>query len=77
MTVSSHRIHEPKDADALYVAGQKGFPSRSFGGGQKREVRPDTEPLLVIAGFGAAVRTMPQPQELKTYFEMLRAGLRE
>ncbi|MDU6307320.1 MAG: cysteine desulfurase family protein [Clostridium sp.] len=77
MTVSSHKIHGPKGAGALYVAGQKGFPSRSFGGGQEREVRPGTEPLPAIAGFGAAVRAMPQPQELKAHFETLRAALRE
>lgn len=75
MTVSSHKIHGPKGAGALYVAGQKGFPSRSFGGGQEREVRPGTEPLPAIAGFGAAVRAMPQ--ELKAHFETLRASLRE
>lgn len=77
MTVSSHKIHGPKGAGALYVAGQKDFPSRVFGGGQEKNVRPGTEPLPAIAGFGAAVRAMPQPQELKAHFETLRDKLRE
>ena len=77
MTVSSHKIHGPKGAGALYVAGQKDFPSRAFGGGQEKEVRPGTEPLPAIAGFGAAVRAMPQPQELNAHFETLRTALRE
>ncbi|WP_283608812.1 cysteine desulfurase family protein [Faecalispora anaeroviscerum] len=77
MSVSSHKVHGPKGAGALYVAGQKGFPARTFGGGQEKNVRPGTEPLPAIAGFGAAVRAMPQPQELKAHFESLGACLRE
>lgn len=77
MSVSSHKIHGPKGAGALYIAGQRSFPARTFGGGQEKGVRPGTEPLPAIAGFGAAVRAMPNHKELKAHFEGLRAALRE
>lgn len=76
MSVSSHKIHGPKGAGALYVAGKSKFPARVFGGGQEKEVRPGTEPLPAIAGFGAAVGELPQPQQLQTHFETLSALLR-
>ncbi|MCR5484069.1 MAG: cysteine desulfurase [Clostridiales bacterium] len=66
MSISSHKIHGPKGAGALYIRG--GFKKdragvrispRTFGGLQEKTLRPGTEPVPAIAGFGAAVRALP------------------
>lgn len=77
MSLSSHKIHGPKGAGALYVAGGRHFPPRSFGGGQERELRPGTEPLPAIAGFGAAVRALPPAAEQEQHMKELNHMLRE
>lgn len=54
ITVSSHKIHGPKGAGALYV--RKGLPLPPFllGGGQESGLRSGTEAVPNILGFGAA-----------------------
>lgn len=54
LTLSSHKIHGPKGAGALYVRKGKRVLPRQFGGLQEQPYRPGTEPLPAIAGFGAA-----------------------
>ncbi len=70
MSVSAHKIHGPKGVGALYVRG--GFKNdkaavkmhaRTFGGLQEKTLRPGTEPVPAIAGFGAAVTALPDTQE--------------
>lgn len=77
LSISSHKIHGPKGAGALYIAGGRRFPARSFGGGQERELRPGTEPLPAIAGFGAAVRVLPDLAEHERHMQSLNQLLRE
>lgn len=59
MSVSAHKIHGPKGTGALYVGKNAHIAPRVFGGGQEKNVRPGTEALPLIAGFGAAVRALP------------------
>lgn len=59
MTVSSHKIHGPKGAGALFVKKGSRLAHHVFGGGQEHGIRPGTEPLPAIAGFGAAADALP------------------
>ncbi len=59
MTVSSHKIHGPKGAGALYVRKGVKIAPHIFGGGQEQGRRPGTEPLPAIAGFAAAADALP------------------
>ncbi len=55
ITVSSHKIHGPKGAGALYVAPRlKSFPAYLIGGGQESNLRSGTEATPAIFGFAAA-----------------------
>ncbi len=54
ISVSSHKIHGPKGAGALYIRKGLRLPAILSGGGQENQRRPGTEPLPAIAGFGAA-----------------------
>ncbi|MBQ7596341.1 MAG: cysteine desulfurase [Clostridia bacterium] len=59
MTISSHKIHGPKGAGALYVRKGAKIAPHIFGGGQEQGKRPGTEPLPAIAGFAAAADALP------------------
>lgn len=54
ISVSSHKVHGPKGAGALYI--RKGLPLPAFllGGGQEGNYRSGTEGMPAIVGFGAA-----------------------
>jgi len=55
ITVSSHKIHGPKGAGALYISPRlKSFPPLMFGGGQESGYRSGTEATPAIFGFAAA-----------------------
>lgn len=54
ITVSSHKIHGPKGAGALYIREGLLLPPYLYGGGQERNFRSGTEALPAIVGFGAA-----------------------
>lgn len=55
ITVSSHKIHGPKGAGALYISPRlKSFPAFLLGGGQENGLRSGTEAMPAICGFGAA-----------------------
>ena len=55
ITVSSHKIHGPKGAGALYISPQlKSFPALLLGGGQEGNYRSGTEATPAIQGFAAA-----------------------
>ncbi len=56
LTVSSHKIHGPKGAGALYVRRGVRLPGIVTGGGQEGGVRPGTEPMPAILGFAAAAK---------------------
>ncbi len=55
ISVSSHKVHGPKGAGALYISPRlKSFPPLLLGGGQENGMRSGTEAIPVIAGFAAA-----------------------
>lgn len=58
MTVSSHKIHGPKGAGALFVADNVRINPVTTGGKQEKQLRPGTEAMPAIAGFGEAVRQL-------------------
>ncbi len=74
LTVTAHKIHGPKGIGALYIRKGVRILPRTFGGEQERKIRPGTESVPLIAGFGKAVELIPdlkkQSQaikELNTY----------
>ena len=55
ITVSSHKVHGPKGAGALYISPRlKSFPALLLGGGQEGGLRSGTEGTPAIFGFAAA-----------------------
>ncbi len=55
ISVSSHKVHGPKGAGALYISPRlKSFPPLLFGGGQESGFRSGTEGTPAIFGFAAA-----------------------
>ena len=55
ITVSSHKIHGPKGAGALYISPRlRSFPALLLGGGQESNLRSGTEGTPAIFGFAAA-----------------------
>lgn len=59
ISVSSHKIHGPKGAGALYISPRlKSFPPLLLGGGQEGGYRSGTEGTPAIFGFAAAAAAM-------------------
>ena len=54
MTVSAHKIYGPKGVGALVLDSAVDIKSIVQGGGQERGLRPGTENVAAIVGFGAA-----------------------
>ena len=70
ITVSSHKVHGPKGAGALYIGPQlKSFPPLLIGGGQEASLRSGTEATPAIFGFGAACAAMAQTMAQDTAHE--------
>ena len=72
MTVSSHKIHGPKGAGALYIRKGIKITPRAIGGEQEKKIRPGTEAMPAIAGFAAAVRALPNIQNELEQMKILR-----
>jgi len=55
ISISSHKVHGPKGAGALYISPRlKNFPALIQGGGQENGFRSGTEGTPAILGFAAA-----------------------
>lgn len=55
ISVSSHKIHGPKGAGALYISPRlRSLPPYLYGGGQESGLRSGTEAMPAIVGFAAA-----------------------
>lgn len=73
MSVSAHKIHGPKGVGALYMKKGVHLTPHTYGGGQEKNVRPGTESMPLIAGFGVAVKALPDLSgELKAMEELNR-----
>ena len=61
ISVSSHKIHGPKGAGALYISPKlKSFPPLLLGGGQESGYRSGTEGTPAIFGFAAAAAAVSE-----------------
>lgn len=59
ISISSHKIHGPKGAGALYISPRlKSFPPLLMGGGQEGGYRSGTEAVPAIFGFAAACQAV-------------------
>lgn len=59
ISVSSHKVHGPKGAGALYISPRlKSFPPLLLGGGQEGGYRSGTEGTPAIFGFAEACATI-------------------
>lgn len=55
ISISSHKVHGPKGAGALYISPRfKSFPALLLGGGQESGFRSGTEATPAIFGFAVA-----------------------
>ena len=54
MSMSAHKIYGPKGVGALYIKDRERLTSIFIGGGQENKIRPGTENLAGIVGFGVA-----------------------
>jgi len=76
LSMSSHKIHGPKGAGALWIREGANILPLFNGGDQEQEIRPGTENVPGIVGFGKAVQyyidhyegEIPGLQELKIEF---------
>lgn len=59
VTISSHKIHGPKGAGALYIRKGVKIHPHVVGGGQEKGIFSGTEALPAIIGFGAAIKALP------------------
>ncbi len=79
LTVTAHKIHGPKGVGALYIRKGARIVPRQYGGAQESKIRPGTEAIPLIAGFGKAVELIPdlkeQNEKMKRLCEYARAKL--
>ena len=54
VSLSAHKVHGPKGVGALVLAGECPVQPLVYGGGQEQALRPGTENVAGIVGFGVA-----------------------
>ena len=60
MSISAHKLYGPKGVGALYIRQGNILPAILHGGGQENNLRPGTENIPGIAGFGLAAELATQ-----------------
>ena len=79
VTVTAHKIHGPKGVGALYLKKGTRILPRVFGGEQEKKLRPGTEAIPLIAGFGVAADLIPdlkkQSEKIKEINAYAKDGL--
>ena len=79
VTVTAHKIHGPKGVGALYLKKGTRILSRVFGGEREKKLRPGTEAIPLIAGFGVAADLIPdlkkQSEKIKEINTYAKEGL--
>lgn len=76
LSISAHKIHGPKGVGALYICKGVRLQPLTTGGKQENAIRPGTEAVPLIVGFGAAVQYMqPTIQERFTAVQAKRDAL--
>lgn len=76
LTLSSNDIYGPQGAGALYIRPGVRIQPVLFGGGQEKGLRPGTEDLFAVSGFGEAARLAKNemPEESRR-LEAIRDGI--
>lgn len=82
ISTSSHKIHGPNGIGALYVRKGTKIAPIIYGGGQQNGLRPGTEDIASMAGFGIAAEwchhkmaeSVPKTERLR---RMLERGITE
>ena len=77
LTVAAHKIHGPQGVGAALIANRDSLMPTSWGGEQESGLRPGTENLPGILGFGVAAQirsenfdsTVSHMKALRDYFE--------
>ncbi len=54
LTMAGHKMYAPKGIGALYVLNRELLKPMLYGGGQEKNLKPGTENIPYIAGFGSA-----------------------
>lgn len=80
ITLSSHKIHGPKGVGALYIKKGTKIAPIVFGGGQQNNLRPGTENVHGIYGFGLAVgisqtNIAEKEQRMRALLKRLKEGI--
>lgn len=66
ISVSGHKIHGAKGVGALYMKKGVRLTPLLYGGEQEQKLRPGTESVPLIAGFGAAAAAMRKSMAQRT-----------
>lgn len=77
VTVSAHKVHGPKGVGALVVRPGVRLVPLLHGGEQERGLRPGTENVPGIVGFGVAARLVREAGDVTPHLRALRARLLE
>ncbi len=78
MSISAHKLYGPKGVGALYIRQGTKLPAILHGGGQENDLRPGTENISGIAGFGLAAElaTVNLPTNIENILELEKRFLK-
>jgi cysteine desulfurase len=75
ISISAHKIGGIPGIGALYVRDGVRINPMMFGGGQQAGIRPGTEPVALIAAFGAAAAAVTADGHYRDLYKRLISGL--
>lgn len=77
VTVSSHKIHGPKGAGALYIKEGVKIASSIYGGGQEKNIVSGTQAIPAIVGFATAAKDIPNVKKTLPKMQQMYHQLKE